>query len=87
MGGQFGELASQHGWDKNDKSCAISIYASIHSISGIYLIYPDYPDYGQVQRKAESEQSFVRPEIEERLQKAKLEVHRFWWWFNCALCQ
>jgi hypothetical protein len=30
-----------------------------------------------VQRKAESEQSFVRPEIEERLQKAKLEAGRF----------
>lgn len=81
-GGNFGELASQHGWDKSDKSCAISIYVSIHSISRSYLIYPDYPDYGQVQRKAESEQSFVRPEIEERLQKAKLEVHRFWWWFE-----
>ncbi|CAJ1441098.1 unnamed protein product [Effrenium voratum] len=30
----------------------------------------------EAQRKAESEQSFVRPEIEERLQKAKLEVEQ-----------
>ena len=28
----------------------------------------------EVQRRAEQEQSFVRPEIEERLQKAKMEA-------------
>ena len=36
-------------------------------------LYPKR-NLAQVQRKAESEQSFVRPEIEERLQKAKLEA-------------
>ena len=69
-------LHNHWAWSYMNLSGTIKVKISSKYISPS-LWLPPYlaPKLGhQVQRKAESEQSFVRPEIEERLQKAKLEA-------------
>lgn len=71
-------LHNHWAWSYMNLSGTIKVKISSNYISPSLWLPRDAPKLGhQVQRKAESEQSFVRPEIEERLQKAKLEAGFF----------
>eukprot|EP00913_Durusdinium_trenchii_P035499 g33220.t1 len=70
---------SSNPWDSRDKD-PMELYNLLaekrKELQQLQRVSEGLEHAAEVQRKAESEQSFVRPEIEERLQKAKLEVEQ-----------
>lgn len=70
---------SSNPWDSRDKD-PMELYNLLaekrKELQQLQRVTEGLEHAAEVQRKAESEQSFVRPEIEERLQKAKLEVEQ-----------
>ncbi|CAK8999310.1 EF-hand domain-containing protein [Durusdinium trenchii] len=68
---------SSNPWDSRDKD-PMELYNLLaekrKELQQLQRVSEGLEHAAEVQRKAESEQSFVRPEIEERLQKAKLEA-------------